>query len=134
MEKTQGMYRFLDRFFIVFHTGLILFNLLGWVWKKTRLANLATLTATLLSWTVLGIWGGFGYCPLTDYHWQVRVRLGETDMPSSYIKFLVDTLTGLDVSARLVNLSAIILLALALAASATTNALSFVSRRHGLDS
>jgi hypothetical protein len=125
------VYLFLDRFFIFFHTGLIAFNLFGWVWKKTRLANLATLTATLLSWTVLGIWRGFGYCPFTDWHWRVRLRLGDTDFPASYIKFLVDTLTGLDVPSGLVNGAAVVLLALALAGSVGTNLRDFVRKRRG---
>jgi hypothetical protein len=126
-----AVYLFLDRFFIAFHTGLIAFNLFGWVWKKTRLANLATLTATLLSWTVLGIWYGFGYCPCTDWHWRVRLRLGDTDLPASYIKFLVDTLTGLDVPAGLVNGAAVVLLALAFAASVGTNLLDFLKKSRG---
>ncbi len=97
------MYAVLNVFFIAFHTALILFNLLGWMWKKTRRANLITLLLTGLSWTVLGIWYGFGYCPCTDWHWQVRRRLGDDDLPNSYMIFLIDTLTGVDMSASFVN-------------------------------
>ena len=87
---------FLDKFFIVFHTFLALFIIFGWMWKKTRIINLLLLFITLFSWVILGIWFGFGYCPLTDWHWHIRYRLGFRDMPDSYIKFLVDTLTGMD--------------------------------------
>lgn len=97
------MLHFLDIFFIVFHTLLILFNLFGWIWEKTRKLNLITLLLTAFSWFVLGIRYGFGYCPCTDWHWNVRQELGYTDMPNSYIKFLVDTFTGLDVDAQLVD-------------------------------
>lgn len=97
------MYYFLDLFFIVFHSVLILFNLFGWIWEKTRKLNLFTLSATAFFWIVAGIWYGFGYCPLTDWHWQVRRQLGYDDMPASYIKFLLDLLTGLDFSAKLVD-------------------------------
>lgn len=115
------MYAFLDKFFFVFHSALILFILLGWVWRKTRLANLIVILMTAFSWTVLGIWYGFGYCPSTDWHWQVRIKLGYYDLPSTYTKFLVDTLTGLNVNERLVDVFAVSFLMLALAASVVTN-------------
>ena len=98
------MYTFLDGFFYVFHTLLILFNLFGWIWSKTRKINLFTLILTGLSWFLLGIWYGWGYCPCTDWHWQVRMKLGHYDMPVSYIKFLIKSLTGLDLNARLVDI------------------------------
>ena len=90
------MDQFLDKFFIIFHTIYALFNILGWIWKKTRKLNLIFLLLTGFSWFILGIWYGIGYCPLTHWHWQIRHRLGYYDMPYSYIKFLLDTWTGLD--------------------------------------
>lgn len=116
---------FLDRFFFVFHSCIILFNLFGWIWRKTRLANLIVLCGTLFSWTFLGIWHGFGYCPFTGWHWRVRAALVDGDLPSSYIKFLVDSLTGWDVNPGLVDAAAVALLLLSLCASAATNALSW---------
>lgn len=98
------MYQLLDIFFLFFHSSLILFNLFGWIWEKTRILNLITLSLTAFSWTILGIWYGFGYCPCTDWHWMVRRELGDTDMPRSYIKFLLDELLGLDFSAYTVDL------------------------------
>lgn len=97
------MYYALDLFFIVFHTLLILFNLFGWAWEKVRKLNFITLSLTAFSWFVLGIWYGFGYCPCTHWHWIVRSERGYTDMPDSYIKFLIDFFTGLDVSAVMVD-------------------------------
>lgn len=98
--------------------ALILF---GWIWRKTRVANLIVVLLTAFSWFILGIWYGFGYCPSTDWHWQVRMKLGHYDMPSSYTKFLVDSLTGLDVKATLVDIFAVLFLILALFASVLTN-------------
>ncbi|NGP87637.1 DUF2784 domain-containing protein [Fodinibius halophilus] len=98
------MYTLLDVGFIIFHTLFILFNLFGWIWKKTRRWNLATLLLTAFSWFGLGIWYGFGYCPCTHWHWQVRQKLGYTDMPNSYIKFLIDELLGIKVSANVVDM------------------------------
>jgi len=42
-------------------------------------------------------------------------------MPTSYTKFLVDSLTGLDVNEKLVDIFAVLFLALALFASVVTN-------------
>ena len=97
------MYLFLDNFFFFFHTVFTLFNLIGWVWKKTRLLNLITLLLTGISWFVLGLWKGIGYCPCTDWHWNVRHRLGDHSMPNSYVKFVLDKLTGLNFDATIVD-------------------------------
>ncbi len=115
------MYAFLDKFFFVFHSALIVFNLFGWIWRKTRVANLVVVLLTVFSWTILGIWYGFGFCPSTEWHWQVRAKLGHYDMPSSYTKFLVDSLTGLDLNEKLVDIFAVMFLTLALFASVLTN-------------
>ncbi len=97
------LYKFLDLFFLVFHTLLILFNLFGWVFQKTRIANLMTLSITAFSWFILGIWYGFGYCVCVDWHWSVKIKLGELDLPNSYIKYLVDQITGFDMNASLAD-------------------------------
>jgi hypothetical protein len=115
------MYIFLNKFFFVFHSFIIIFNLTGWIFRKTRFANLILLSLTFFSWFFLGIWYGFGYCPSTEWHWKVRIHLGYHDMTSSYIKFLIDSLTGLDAPAKLVDGFAVIFLILALGASITTN-------------
>ena len=95
--------RFLDIFFTAFHTCLVLFNLFGWIWKKTRLLNLITLLLTAGSWVVLGIFYGFGYCPFTDWHFRVLTRLGYSNLPDSYLSFLFTRLTGLPIDQSLVD-------------------------------
>ncbi len=115
------MARFLDKFFFVFHSGIILLILFGWTWKKTRLANLIVILLTAFSWFILGIWYGYGYCPSTDWHWQVRAKLGIHDLPTSYTKFLVDSLTGWDISQKTVDVVTLLLLLSALAASILMN-------------
>lgn len=97
------MYRVLDIFFVSFHSTLIVFNLFGWIWMKTRKANLITLSLTGASWFILGIFYGIGYCPLTDWHWKVLQKLGETNIPYSYIKYLIDRLFHVDINAQLVD-------------------------------
>lgn len=86
----------LDKFLIFFHTCLILFNLFGWIWKSTRKLNLIILILVAFSWLILGIWYGIGYCPLTEFHWFVKIELGETNLPYSYIKYLVDYYLNID--------------------------------------
>ena len=85
---------FLNIFFLVFHTGFILFVLFGWVWPKARKVHLAALALTAISWFGFGITRGFGYCFCTDWHWNVLYRMGHPDLPRSYITFLIETLTG----------------------------------------
>lgn len=92
----DGMNRILDLVLPVLHGILVLFNLTGWAWRRTRRAHLVSITATLLSWTLLGLLYGFGYCPLTDWHWQIKRSLGERDLPASYVKYYLDRATGLD--------------------------------------
>jgi hypothetical protein len=86
-----------------------LFNLFGWIWESTQKLNLLTLSLTAFSWFILGIWYGFGYCPSTHWHWLVRRDLGYTDMPNSYIKFLIDELTGIAIPAQIVDTATVIL-------------------------
>ncbi|MEX0866213.1 MAG: DUF2784 domain-containing protein [Pirellulales bacterium] len=90
------MYVFLDYLFVTFHGLWVLFNLLGWAWRKTRPWQLVTSGLTIASWFGLGLFYGFGYCPCTDWHWQVKRKLGAADLPASYVKYYADHLTGLD--------------------------------------
>lgn len=86
---------FLDGFFLIFHTLWTLFNLVGWIFVVTRKIHRLTLLLTAASWGILGIWHGFGYCVCTDWHWQILERLGKTDLPYSYITYLVFRITGI---------------------------------------
>jgi len=98
------IYHILDIFFVVFHSSLIIFNLFGWIWKKTRIYNLITLIFTGASWLILGlIYGTLGYCPLTDWHFNILEKLGKTHLPNSYIKYLADRITGLEIRASLAD-------------------------------
>lgn len=98
-----GLYRLYDALFVVFHTALIVFNMLGWAWRRTRRLHLITISATLLSWFGLGVTYGWGYCPLTDWHWQIKRALGETALPASWIKYYLDRITGMHWSATVVD-------------------------------
>ena len=98
------IYRIADIAFVIFHSSLILFNLFGWIWKKTRLANLVSIVLTFGSWTLLGLIVGVpGYCPFTEWHFRILEKLGHTGLPTSYIKYLADRLTGMSFSQELVD-------------------------------
>lgn len=98
------MLRFLDIFFTILHLLIIGFNLLGWIWRRTRGWHLVSVMVTAGSWMVLGIWFGMGYCPLTDWHWDVKRKLGETDLPVSFITYFAELLTGLEFDDGFVNM------------------------------
>jgi len=110
----------LNVLFFVFHTLWMVFNCVGWIWRRTRPWHLATVTLTGLSWFVLGIWYGWGYCPCTDWHWQVRERLGYVD-PPSYTQLLFTELTGIDVGTAAANLVTVLVFATVLVLSVVLN-------------
>ncbi len=114
-------YKFLDVFLLVFHLALVVFVLFGWIWRKTRPWNLAVILLTLASWFLLGLFYGIGYCPLTDWHWQVLRKLGETGMPPSYISYLVQRITGFTPAQNLVDAITLLGALAALAASLKLN-------------
>ncbi len=101
----------LNIFFFVFHTAFTLFNVVGWIFPRTRRLHLITIALTAFSWFILGIWYGWGYCLCTDWHWNIREDMGFDDQSRSYIHFLIFHLTGINFNPRLVeNLTLIIFL------------------------
>jgi hypothetical protein len=93
----------LDVLLFVTHVVVIVFNLTGWIWRRTQRLHLIVLVLTVLSWVLLGIWYGWGYCFLTDWHWNVKRQLGEAGLPPSFTEFFTNNVMGLDLSTTLVN-------------------------------
>lgn len=124
------IFHILDIFFVVFHSSLILFNVLGWIWKRTRFLNLILLSLTGASWLFIGsIVGTLGYCPLTDWHFNVLEKLGHTGLPSSYVEYLSERITGLDLKASLVDKITLYVFIVTLAISVILNLRDFVRSR-----
>ena len=73
-----------------------------WIPKRTRRLHLILVAITAVSWLGLGAFYGWGYCFLTDWHWRIKDALGQPH-PNSFIKYAVDTVTGQDFSAALVD-------------------------------
>ena len=46
---------------------------------------------TAFCWFAMGPLMGYdvGYCPLTDWHWQVKEARGAKDLPATYIDYLL---------------------------------------------
>ena len=115
------MYKLLDIFFLFSHSFLIIFNLFGWIWYKTRKVNLLLLLLTGFSWVFLGIWYGFGYCPLTDWHWETLNHLGYYDLPNSYVKYLLEKIFSCNFNSNLVDTLVVICFFIALIISIYMN-------------
>lgn len=115
------MYKIANCFFIVFHITLICFNLFGWIPKKLRKWNLISLSLTAFSWIVMGAFYGFGYCFLTDWHWQVREKSGYETESNSYIHFLITELTNISIEENLVDIITAILFFIAFSFSVYAN-------------
>lgn len=115
------MLKVLDFFFIFFHTSLIFFNLFGWIFRKTRVWNLITLLLTGGSWFILGIFYGIGYCPFTEWHFRVLEKLGEKNLPVSYIEYIVGRLFHVNVNPGLVDIFTVTLFFIAFILSVILN-------------
>lgn len=102
-------YQFLNIFFFIFHTAFTVFNIVGWAFPKTRKLHLITILLTAGSWFVLGIWYGWGYCLCTDWHWQIREVMGIYDRSDSYIHFLLQKLTRIDIDPQWVEKTTLII-------------------------
>jgi len=124
------MTTFLDYLFILFHSSLVLFNLTGWAWKKTRRIHLISSGLIIVSWFGLGICYGWGYCPCTDWHWAVKRKLGERELPYSYVKYYADKLTGFTWDPLVVDGMVLILGVLAFTLSCWLNLRDYRSQQY----
>ena len=123
------MLYFLDLLLTIVHIVLIVFNLTGWIFQRTRKAHLFTLGATAASWFILGIWFGIGYCPITDWQWRIKEQLGERNLPASFIKYFADLVTGKNFSPVLVDQLTLIFFLAALACTLYVNFFRRKSKR-----
>lgn len=121
MRYTARVLAIANLLFFVFHTSLILFNVFGWIPRRTRRWNLATLLLTAFSWLVMGLWKGVGYCVCTDWHWQVRRAIGIRETSDSYLVLMIRNLSGWDPPVSLVNQVASVAFAVSFGASLYLN-------------
>jgi hypothetical protein len=93
----------LDFIYTLVHLLIIGFNLFAWIFPATRRLHLYGVAVTLACWLILGIWYGIGYCPVTDWQWQVKAQLGEQNLPNSFVKYYADKISGQSVDANLID-------------------------------
>ena len=116
-----SMLRVVDILLSFAHLALIGFNLTGWIWRRTLKWHLLCVVLTGASWLLLGIWFGLGYCPLTDWQWDVKAKLGATNLPNSFITWFAEKLSGTDISDSLVDTITAVVFALVAALSVYRN-------------
>jgi hypothetical protein len=92
-----------DVLYTILHYLVIGLNVLLWIPKRTRTLHLIAISATLFSWIVLGFWSGFGYCFLTDWHWDVKRLLGEQNLPGSFIHYQLVNVLGLTIDPKVTD-------------------------------
>lgn len=90
--------RFLDIAFFAVHSALVVFNLIGWAFPRTRKLHLICIAATLFSWLVMGATHGFGYCLFTDWHFQIRRQLGLPVEGHTYLQLMAQVFFGAPMS------------------------------------
>lgn len=124
------MLQFLDVIFTILHLGIIVFNLSGWIWERTKKLHFYFILLTAGSWLILGIWYGFGYCPITDWQWQVKERLGEQNLPSSFITYFADKVFNGSINGSLIDMLTAVFFFLAALLSVYVN---FIRKRAFVD-
>ena len=87
-----------DRLLNLAHLGAMLFIVFGWMLPATRMANWYLVVLTFVSWFGLGLVFGFGFCLITGIQSKIRQRLGYTEPMDSFVKHLLDRLTGRDLN------------------------------------
>lgn len=111
----------LDFLLTILHLFIIGFNLLGWIWKATKKLHFWFAMATLGCWTILGIWFGLGYCPNTDWQWNVKTQLGEQNLPASFIKYFADKITSSNINSDLIDACTLLFFIAAIVCSIKVN-------------
>lgn len=94
MKPRLIVYHILNFLFHVLHLSIILFVMLGWMVAAFLPFHLALLLATLGSWFVLGHWLGQGYCPISDWHWEIKKNYGPGKPEGTYIHRILQSITG----------------------------------------
>lgn len=115
----------LDAALFVFHTVLIAFNMVGWAWRRTRVAHLVVLAMTAFSWFVMGAFYGWGYCLCTDWHFRVRRLRGAPVTESSFVQLLIGKATGVHLDRQAADVLAVGVFAAIVVATAITWAIAW---------
>lgn len=124
------MLQLLDIALFLLHCVVILFNCLGWMWRRTRRLHLWVICLTAGSWFILGIWYGWGYCFLTDWAWRIKRQLGETGLPNSFIQYMFDQI-GIAMSPSTTDTITSTVFAVSVLIALYVNVRDYLQRRKG---
>ncbi|THU32977.1 DUF2784 domain-containing protein [Niastella caeni] len=117
-----------DALLTVLHLLIIGFNLFGWIFPATRKLHFIVIMLTAGSWFILGIWFGIGYCPITHWQWEVKEKLGEGNLPGSFITYFANKITGRQFTDDFVNKVTLVCFLAAVLLSVYVN---FIKRNKG---
>lgn len=87
----------------VIHLSLMSICVVGWMFEPTRTLHLLVVVLVTVSWFGLGKFFGYGYCVLTDTQWRVKRKLGQEPYTESYVKYILDKVTGLNIDKKLTD-------------------------------
>lgn len=93
----------LDYMLHVVHLSLMSICIVGWMFEPTRVLHLLVIIGVTISWFGLGKFFGFGYCVLTDTQWRIKRKLGQEPYTESYVKYMLDKVTGLDIDKKITD-------------------------------
>ena len=100
------------------------------MFKSTRKAHLIAIGLVLIAWLGIGLYKGvIGYCPLTDWHWDIKRSLGERNIPSSFTEYMLEKITGHDLDRKLVDIGTAAGLILSVLAAGYVNVRSVFLRK-----
>ena len=103
MNRRGIYYHLINSLFHSVHLLVILFVATGWMVSALLPFHLALTGLTLMCWFILGLWFGFGYCPISDWHWKFKGALGDGQPQGSYIHFVLQHMRKNKISAAVVD-------------------------------
>lgn len=85
---SQGQLIEYETYLLLGHFFVIIIILFGWTFRSTRLWSRWVVYLTVFFWVAVGLAiGDPGYCPLTEWMWDIKRELGEKDLPHSFITY-----------------------------------------------
>lgn len=109
MKLLPGELLIADHALNVLHAAIVLLLVFGWMSLRTRRLHRFAVCVVAFCWIAIGgYFGRMGYCPLTDWHWQVKRLRGEKNLTPSYIDYHLRKI-GLYFDPNLVDLGVMII-------------------------
>lgn len=107
MSETQLLIA--DHALNILHLVIVAVLVFGWIHPKTRTLHRWAVSITAFCWVAVA-WvmdKKLGYCPVTDWQWQIKRLRGEKNIPSSYVDYLLQKF-GLHFNPELIDLGALV--------------------------